>query len=70
MATQLNSSREQLDLLQGSSSDGEEVVEITRESGGEDDDDGEHPLPRDHSLKRSSGRVCRPSKRLKGYDVY
>jgi hypothetical protein len=68
MATRLNSGREQLDLLQSSSSEGEEVVEITRESG--DDDDGEHPLPRDHSLKRSSGRVRRPSKRLKGYDIY
>lgn len=68
VATGLNSGREQLDLLQGSSSEGEEVLGITRESG--DDDDGEHPLPRDHSLKRSSGRVCRPSKRLRGYDVY
>ncbi|KAJ6125964.1 hypothetical protein N7471_010457 [Penicillium samsonianum] len=54
VATGLNSGREQLDLLQGSSSEGEEVLGITRESG--DDDDGEHPLPRDHSLKRSSGR--------------
>ncbi|KAJ6125925.1 hypothetical protein N7471_010418 [Penicillium samsonianum] len=54
VATGLNSGREQLDLLQGSSSEGEEVLGITRGSG--DDDDGEHPLPRDHSLKRSSGR--------------
>ncbi|CAI7668405.1 unnamed protein product [Penicillium palitans] len=54
VATGLDSGREQLDLLQGSSSEGEEVLGITRESG--DDDDGEHPLPRDHSLKRSSGR--------------
>ncbi|KAJ6078768.1 hypothetical protein N7467_008521 [Penicillium canescens] len=68
MATQLNSDREELDLLHGSSSEGEEVLEITRESG--DDDDSEHPLPRDHSLKRLSGRVCRPSKRLRGYDIY
>jgi hypothetical protein len=68
VAIQLTSGQEHLDPLQGSSSEGEEVLETTRESG--DDDDGEHPLPRDHSLKRSSGRVCRPSKRLRGYDVY
>lgn len=41
VATGLNFGREQLDLLLGSSSEGEEVLGITREPGG--DDDGEHP---------------------------
>jgi hypothetical protein len=74
MATQLTSDREHLNILQGSASEGEEVLETTRESGDDDDDDDddedEHPLPRDYSLKRSSGIVCRPSKHLSGYDVY
>ncbi|KAF2999985.1 hypothetical protein E8E15_000693, partial [Penicillium rubens] len=37
VATGLDSGREQLDLLQGSSSEGEEVLGITRESGDDDD---------------------------------
>ena len=61
--------REESDLLLRYSSEGEEVLEITRESG-DGDDGGAHPSARDRSPKRSSGRLCRPSKRLREYDVY
>lgn len=59
----------QVDALLADSRKGEKVQETSIESG-TDDDDGNLPVLRDNPRKRSSGRVCIPSKRLRGYDVY
>ncbi|KAJ5742488.1 uncharacterized protein N7511_011507 [Penicillium nucicola] len=54
IAILLTSSREHLDSYVASASEGEEVSQITRESG-DDDDDEEHPSPRNHSLSAHLG---------------